>query len=119
MPRPSYRYPWPASAINSADMAVLHSVRENSEHRVPISLLVARAVRACYGQALQAQAQPQPRPPQERILQSSCPSPHPPFPSRNPEYAEMPVKSTKYRETRGRLFGFLCSRGLSRVAGDE
>ncbi|NLF99550.1 MAG: hypothetical protein GX565_05295 [Lentisphaerae bacterium] len=66
MPSPAntYRYPWPASAINSADMAVLHSVRENSERRVPISVLVARAVRACYGQALQAQAQP--RPPQER-----------------------------------------------------
>ena len=66
MPRPAntYRYPWPASAINSADMAVLHSVRENSKHRLPISVLVANAVRACYGQALQAQAQP--RPPQER-----------------------------------------------------
>ena len=60
----NYRYPWPASAISSDDMAVLHSVRENSEHRVPISVLVANAVRVCYGQALQAQTQP--RPPQER-----------------------------------------------------
>ena len=66
MPRPAntYRYPWPASAINSADMAVLHSVRENSENRVPISVLVAQAVRACYGQAFQSQ----PRPPQERKI---------------------------------------------------
>lgn len=64
MPRPAntYRYPWPASAINSADMAVLHNVREYSEHRVPISVLVARAVRACYGH------QAQPRPPQERKI---------------------------------------------------
>jgi len=60
----NYRYPWPASAINSADMAVLHSVRENAAKRVPITVLVANAVRACYGQALQAQTQP--RPPQER-----------------------------------------------------
>ena len=51
MPRPSYRYPWPASAITSEDMAVLHGVRENSDKRVPISALVAAAVRACYGQA--------------------------------------------------------------------
>ncbi len=64
MPTPGYRYPWPASAINSADMAVLHSVRESSSPRVPISVLVARAVRACYGQALKPKAQP--RPPQER-----------------------------------------------------
>ena len=66
MPRPAntYRYPWPASAITPQDMAALHSIRENAERRVPISVLVARAVRACYGQALQAQAQP--RPPQER-----------------------------------------------------
>ena len=63
MPCPSYRYPWPASAINSADMAVLHSVRENSERRVPISVLVARAVRACYGQA-----QPHTLRPQERKI---------------------------------------------------
>ena len=68
MPRPAntYRYPWPASAINPEDMALLHSVRENSEHRVPISVLVARAVRACYGQALQAQTHT--RPPQERKI---------------------------------------------------
>jgi hypothetical protein len=62
MPRPAntYRYPWPASAITPQDMAVLHCVRENAERRVPISVLVARAVRACYGQALQSHALNQP-----------------------------------------------------------
>ena len=64
MPRPTYRYPWPASAINPEDMAMLHSVRESSSPRVPISVLVARAVRATYGQAMQAQAHTQP--PQDR-----------------------------------------------------
>ncbi len=54
-----YRYPWPASAITSEDMALLHSVRETSSPRVPISVLVARAVRACYGQALHAKAAPE------------------------------------------------------------
>jgi len=64
MPQPTYRYPWSASAIDPNDMALLHSVRESSSPRVPISVLVARAVRATYGQAIQAQAQNQP--PQER-----------------------------------------------------
>ena len=58
MPRPRYRYPWPASALTPQDMAVLHSVRETSAKRVHISALVANAVRACYGH--------QPQPPQER-----------------------------------------------------
>ena len=51
-----YRYPWPASAITSEDMALLHSVRESTSPRVPISMLVARAVRATYGQAVQVKA---------------------------------------------------------------
>ena len=62
MPRPDYRYPWPASAINPKDMALLHSVRESSSPRVPISALVANAVRACYGQDLQAQAHTRQKP---------------------------------------------------------
>lgn len=59
MPQPTYRYPWPASAIEPKDMALLHSVRESSEKRVPISVLVARAVRATYGQAFQPKALPE------------------------------------------------------------
>lgn len=68
MPRPTntYRYPWPASAITPMDMALLHSVRESSEPRVPISVLVARAVRATYGQALQSKAQAITQPHNER-----------------------------------------------------
>ena len=52
MPRPTntYRYPWPASAITPQDMALLHSVRETAAKRVPITALVAEAVRQCYGQ---------------------------------------------------------------------
>ena len=61
-----YRYPWPASAITKEDMALLHSVRESSSPRVPISVLLARAVRATYGQALQAKAQAQNQPHTER-----------------------------------------------------
>ncbi len=41
-------YPWPASAITPDDMAVLHAVRETSRPRVPISVLVARAIRETY-----------------------------------------------------------------------
>jgi len=59
MPQPTYRYPWPASAITSEDMALLHSVRESTSPRVPISVLVARAVRASYGQALRPEAPPE------------------------------------------------------------
>lgn len=49
MPQPSYRYPWQASAITPQDMALLHSVRETAAKRVPITALVAEAVRQCYG----------------------------------------------------------------------
>ena len=66
MPNPGYRYPWPASAINPKDMALLHSVRESTSPRVPITVLVASAVRATYGQALQSKAQAQNQPQLER-----------------------------------------------------
>lgn len=64
MPRPDYRYPWPASAITSKDMALLHGVRESSDKRVPISVLVAAAVRACYGRS--PVPIPPPTPPEPR-----------------------------------------------------
>ena len=66
MPQPTDRYPWPASAINPQDMALLHSVREATSPRVPISVLVANAVRAAYGLTLEDAAQNQSQPPQER-----------------------------------------------------
>ena len=45
-----YRYPWPASALTPADMAALHAVREAGPSRVPITELIARAVRQVYGE---------------------------------------------------------------------
>ncbi len=40
-----YKYPWPASALTSEDMARLHSVREKCSSRTPMTELVAQAVR--------------------------------------------------------------------------
>ncbi len=40
-----YRYPWPASALTKADMALLHACREATHPRVPITMLLAEAVR--------------------------------------------------------------------------
>lgn len=45
----TYRYPWPASALTPADMAVLHAVRESGSPKIPMTELIARAVRATYG----------------------------------------------------------------------
>ena len=46
----TYRYPWPASALTTEDMAVLHAIRESRSHRVPITQLIAEAVRRAYAQ---------------------------------------------------------------------
>ena len=53
----SPKYVWPASALTAEDMALLHNVRETSSPRLPITGLIAGAVRAVYGKA--------PAPPQE------------------------------------------------------
>ena len=46
MPRePQSKYFWPASAITESDMDLLYRAREASEPRVPITQLLARAVR--------------------------------------------------------------------------
>jgi hypothetical protein len=50
---PDFCYPWPASALTPADMAVLHAVRESSGPRIPITELIARAVRQTYGAHLE------------------------------------------------------------------
>lgn len=47
----SPKYVWPASAITDSDMALLHAVRESSTPRLPITGLIAAAVRTAYGQA--------------------------------------------------------------------
>lgn len=44
------RYPWPASAISPQDMALLHHVRETSAVCLPITELIARAVRQVYAE---------------------------------------------------------------------
>ncbi len=48
-----FRYPWPASALTQADMSMLHAVREGGETHIPITELIARAVRATYGAHLE------------------------------------------------------------------
>ena len=42
-------YYWPASGLTVADMALLYRVRESTDPRVPITRLVAQAVREQYG----------------------------------------------------------------------
>jgi len=42
-------YPWPASAITEADMALLFQAREHSPSHVPINALIAEAVRKTFG----------------------------------------------------------------------
>lgn len=56
-----YRYPWPASALTPEDMARLHAVRESCHPRVPITTLIARAIRTQYEQVTET-AQPEPTP---------------------------------------------------------
>ena len=50
---PGYRYPWPASAISPIEMAILHRIRESSRPRVPITRLIAQAIRHQYSQCSQ------------------------------------------------------------------
>jgi hypothetical protein len=44
------KYFWPASAITPADMALVYKAREAAPRRIPISELIARAIRQTYGQ---------------------------------------------------------------------
>ena len=65
---PGYRYPWPASAISPIEMAILHRIRESSRPRVPITRLIAQAIRHQYSQSGQVTetAQPESEPQPER-----------------------------------------------------
>ena len=47
-----YRYPWPASAISSAEMELLYKARETGMKRIPITRLVAEAIRQVYGRSV-------------------------------------------------------------------
>ena len=58
---PPFRYPWPASALTSDEMALLYHARERSPCRVPITQLIAEAVRAAYGPGVAVPSSPQPR----------------------------------------------------------
>ena len=51
----SYRYPWPASALNSEDMSALYHARESDPERKPITLLIREAVQTMYGSNHQQQ----------------------------------------------------------------
>ena len=42
-------YPWPASALTDNDMKDLHREREQTCPRIPITRLIAIAVRQAYG----------------------------------------------------------------------
>jgi len=45
----AFRYPWPASAIGGAEMAMLHLARESSPDKTSIVERLAHAVRVQYG----------------------------------------------------------------------
>jgi hypothetical protein len=49
MPRQPSKYFWPASGISESDMDLLFRAREQSLPRVPITRLLAKAVRHAYG----------------------------------------------------------------------
>ena len=38
-------YPWPAAALDAEDMSSLHSIRESSSPRMPITRLIKQAIR--------------------------------------------------------------------------
>ena len=44
-----YNYAWPATGIHKEEMSLLHSVRESLPERIPITRLLAKAVRVAYG----------------------------------------------------------------------
>ena len=53
-----YHYPWPASALTGDEMAMLYHFRESHPDRIPITRLIADAVRAAYGSSQTVQLQP-------------------------------------------------------------
>ena len=65
-----FRYPWPASALSRDEMAMLHCARERSPSRVPITQLIAEAVRAAYGPGVTVPSSPPPRSTHDQIPKS-------------------------------------------------
>lgn len=70
---PTFRYPWPASRITRDEMTLLYNARERSPSRVPITQLIAEAVRAAYGLGVAVPSSSSPR------------STHDQFPKSKPE----------------------------------
>ena len=65
MPRkPQSKYFWPASAITEADMDLLYRARESSHDPIPITRLLAQAVRETFGHLAETETQ---TPTNERI----------------------------------------------------
>jgi hypothetical protein len=60
--RKPYRYPWPASAITPEDMERLYLLRESSASSIPITELIATAVRQAYGARRSRQPEEHPQP---------------------------------------------------------
>ena len=58
---PTFRYPWPASRLSPDEMALLYHARECSPGRVPITQLIAEAVRSAYGPGVAIPSSPSPR----------------------------------------------------------
>ena len=56
-----YRYPWPASRLTPDEMTMLYHARQRSPVRVPITQLIAEAVRAAYGPGVAVPSSPSPR----------------------------------------------------------
>ena len=45
------RYPWPSSGLSPQDMRLFYHAREEARPRIPITRLIAEAVRRVHGQA--------------------------------------------------------------------
>ena len=67
----SFRYAWPASQLTPADMRQLYAARESHPDRLPITELVARAVRAQYGH-LASKPEPSSKSEQETTLRPAA-----------------------------------------------
>lgn len=61
-----YRYPWPASALSPAEMKLLYVARETHPDRLPITRLIAEAVRSAYQSS-------QPKPEKEKTIETIDP----------------------------------------------
>jgi hypothetical protein len=66
------RYPWPASAITREDMSLLFLVREQGSKRIPITELIAHAVRETYGRQDNLVPFVQPDGPDEATLRAAA-----------------------------------------------